>query len=104
MGDLINSAWSRNFTPAVAGSGASMALHETWVDNSVVGGGYSYTAVAFLHDDSENKTRINSGTAGNGLDRARDTVHLVISVVVNRKLTARAGHDLLVGGEPITMI
>jgi hypothetical protein len=77
-----------------------VALHETWVDHAVVGGGCSHATVALLHDDSENKTSIDAGGVGHGLDATGDVVHLVVGVVGNIPLGTRVGHDSLVGLEP----
>jgi hypothetical protein len=52
----------------VAGSGAVVRLHESWVADAVVGGWGADTTVAFLHHDGEDEARVDAGGCADGLD------------------------------------
>jgi len=40
--------------------GAVMALHQTWVGNTIIGGWDTGTSLSLLHDDGENESRVNT--------------------------------------------
>lgn len=85
----------------VARSSAVVALHETGVDDSIVGGGSAHTTVALLHHDGENETRVDASRLADRLDAVGHVAHLLLRGVGNAPLVAGAGHDILVGLEPV---
>jgi len=66
---------------AGARSGTVVRLHETGVDDTVVGGGDADAALALLHDDGEDEAGVDAGLAGELVDGLADAVNLISRVV-----------------------
>lgn len=65
----------------VAGALASVALHETSVLNTVVGGVDANTALAFLHNNCKDESGVDASFAGDRLDASVNVACFVIRVV-----------------------
>lgn len=76
-----------------------VALHETGVDDTVVGSRSSDTAVALLHDDGEDESSVDAGGAGDGLDAVGHVLNFLVRVVFNVPLSAGTPHGFLIGVE-----
>jgi hypothetical protein len=77
-----------------------VALHETRIPDTIVGGGRSHTAIAFLHNDRKNKSSINTRRAGDRLDAVVHIVDLVISVIRDAPLGAGVLYNRPIVVEP----
>lgn len=77
-----------------------MALHQTGIDHTIVCGGCSHTAIALLHDDCEDKSRVDARRTTNRLNTALEVADFVVGVIGGTKLSARSFHDWDVGREP----
>lgn len=86
---------------SVAAALAVVRLHETGVDDTVVGGVHTDTAVALLHDDSQDEAGIDAGLAGDLVDSGLHGGHLGLGGIGHTPLRAGRSHDLLVGVEHI---
>ncbi len=102
--------WARvlDCTVDVAATLAVVGLHETGVDDAVVGGVDAGTAVALLHNDSQDEAGIDAGLAGDLGDGGLDVGHLALGIIGNTPLGAGRAHDPLValkhivkGGNPV---
>lgn len=78
-----------------------MRLHETRVDDAVVGGVDADTAVALLHDDSQDEAGVDARLAGDLGDGGLHLGHLVLGSIGDTPLRAGRSHDLLVALEHI---
>lgn len=85
-----------------------MGLHKTWIVDTIVCGMYSYTTVALLHENGENKTRVNAAGCGDGLNSVVDIVDLVRGIILCAEIGAGTGHGrlvrvehLIVGCDPV---
>lgn len=96
LGDLGLRAGVLHIASVVAGAGAVVILHQTWVANSVVGCWCANTAIAFLKHDGEDESSVDARGASHGLDRSRNIVSLVVRIVRHIPLRAGARHDDLV--------
>lgn len=86
---------------SVAAALAVVRLHETGVDDAVVGGVDTDTAVALLHDDSQDEAGIDAGLAGDLVDGGLHGGHLGLGGIGHTPLGAGRSHDLLVGLEHV---
>lgn len=92
----------------VAASLAVVGLHETGVDDAVVGGLDADTAVALLHNDGQDEAGVDARLAGDLGDGGLHIGHLGLGGIGDTPLGARRAHDLLValehiieGGNPV---
>lgn len=85
----------------VAATLAVVGLHETRVDDAVVGGRDADTAVALLHNDSQDEAGIDAGLAGDLGDGSLDVGHLALGSIGSTPLGAGRAHDPLVALEHI---
>jgi len=76
--DLVR--WARADT--ITGTSAIMRLHQSWVGDTVVGSRDADAALALLHDDSQNETRINARRSSYLVDRAVDGLGLFSRVIL----------------------
>jgi len=83
----------------MASSCAVVALHETWVAHTVVGGWGSNASVGFLDDNCENETRVDAGGCGDGCDGALDVADFVGRGVGNIPLGTAVLDVVRVGGK-----
>lgn len=86
---------------SVAAALAVVRLHETRVDDAVVGGVDTDTAVALLHDDSQDEAGIDAGLAGDLVDGGLHGGHLGLGGIGDTPLGAGRSHDLLVSLEHV---
>ena len=87
-------------TAVRASAGSVVVLHEAWVADAVVGGGYAYAAAGLLHDDGEDVAVVDEGLLGDGLDGAADGVDFGVGVVGDVELRAGLEHFGFVRIEP----
>ena len=85
----------------IAAALAVVGLHETRIDDTIVGSVHAHATVAFLHDDSQNEASIDTRLASNLGDGALHVGHFALSGVGNAPLGARRAHDRLVALEEI---
>lgn len=88
--DHAGGAWSCLAAVLVAGALASVALHETSVQNTVVRGLDTNAALAFLHNNCKDESSVDASFAGHPLDVSVNVVCFVVRVV------ARCGNENLV--------
>jgi len=89
LGNLAGWTRMRHFS-IVAGSCSIVSLHQPRIANAIVCGGCSNAAIAFLHYDSKNESRVDTSGAGNGLDASRHCINLIVGVICNAPLCTRA--------------
>lgn len=65
----------------VAGALASVALHETSVHDTVVGGLDANAALAFLHNNCKDESSVDASFAGDRLDASVNVACFVVRVV-----------------------
>lgn len=106
--DLAIWAGVLNGTVLVARTGSVVALHETGVDDTVVGGLDTDTAVGLLHNDGQNETSVDTAGGSNCFNGLLHVGVLVVGVIRHTELSTARGHDIQVrlehivkGGDPL---
>jgi hypothetical protein len=64
----------------VAGSVAVVALHETWIADTVVGGVDAYAAAGLLEHDGKDEAVVNTSLPGDLLDRVPDGALVTVTL------------------------
>jgi hypothetical protein len=92
----------------VAATLAIVGLHETGVNDAVVGGLDTDTAVALLHNDGQDEARVDARLTGDLGDGGLHVGHLGLGGIGDTPLGTGRAHDLLValehiieGGNPV---
>lgn len=102
LGDLRGRARVLDDAVVVASALAIVALHETRVPDATVGGVDADAAIALLHDDREDESRVDVGGRANAGDGGLEVVILLVGVVGQRRVEALARllQDWDIGSEP----
>lgn len=80
----------------VAGTGSVVALHETRVDDTIVGGLDTDTAVGLLHNDGQNEPSVDTAGGSNCFNGFLHVGVLVVGVIRHTELSTARGHDVQV--------
>lgn len=99
--DLAVWAGVLNGTVFVAGTGSVVALHQTRVDDTIVGGLDTHTTIGLLHNDGQDETSVNTAGGSNCFDGLLHIGVLVVGVIRHAELSTARGHDSRVGLEHI---